>query len=385
MSDVGKRLAMYRKAWRMEIAESRLYRTLAEREPQEERKAVLARMAEMEERHAERWSALLRELGEEPGDYRESLRDRVRRWMILRGENDVVLRRLESTEAGADALYAELSSTAQSEEEQAILHQVQTEERAHGRALVDLAPSGQPPASRRLGEILGRERWHVRGAGWLGQAIYGLNDGLGAAFGVVSGVAGATGENERFVLLSGLATALASALSMGSGAYLSEKSQREVYEAEIGREREEIKRHPAEEVEEVALFYELKGFSPEDARRMASKLGEQPEQLLKILAHEELGLSEASFPNPWRSSASAAISTGIGAIVPVLPYFLLHGPAALLTSFVISTAAHFGVGAAKVVVTGRSWIRSGLEMMVIGLGEATITYLIGRLISPLLG
>src|SRR5258708_6052655 len=75
------------------------------------------------------------------------------------------------------------------------------------------------------------------GGGGLGDAIYGANDGLGAVFGIVSGVAGATGSASHIVLISGLAGMLASALSMGTGAYLATKSQREVYEAEIARER----------------------------------------------------------------------------------------------------------------------------------------------------
>jgi len=126
----------------------------------------------------------------------------------------------------------------------------------------------------------------------------------------------------------------------------------------------------------------LKGFSAEEAKRLATKLAEQPEQLLKTLAHEELGLSEKSFPNPWRSAVSATVSTAAGAIVPVLPFMFLSGMPALVWSFAISTAAHFAVGASKVIVTGRAWWKSGTEMTVVGLGEAVVTYCIGLLIAP---
>ena len=229
-----------------------------------------------------------------------------------------------------------------------------------------------------------RETWHVTGGGWIGQAIYGANDGLGAAFGVVSGVAGATDVNAKFVLLSGIATAVASALSMGSGAYLATKSEREVYQAEIERERREIAEHPDEEREEMELFYQLKGFSADEAKQMAAKLAENPEHFLKTLAHEELGLSERTFPNPWRAAVSATLSTAVGAFIPVIPYFWMSGMEALVASFIISTVAHFGVGAAKVFVTGRSWVKSGAEMTIVGLGEAFITYGIGLLIAPAL-
>jgi predicted membrane protein (TIGR00267 family) len=172
---------------------------------------------------------------------------------------------------------------------------------------------------------------------------------------------------------------------MGSGAYLAMKSEREVYEAEMERERREIEENPAEEVEELELFYQLKGFTAGEARTMASRLAEKPDQLLKTLAHEELGLSEQTFPNEWRSAISATISTAVGAAVPVLPFLFSSGMTALLISFVISTLAHFVVGASKVLVTGRSWLKSGTEMTLIGVGEAAITYVIGLLVSPAIG
>jgi len=178
--------------------------------------------------------------------------------------------------------------------------------------------------------------------------------------------------------------AVASALSMGSGAYLATKSEREVYAAEVEKEKREIEEHPEEEKEELELFYQLKGFSPDESKKMAAKLAEQPEQFLKTLAHEELGLSEKSFPNQWKSAFSATVSTALGAIIPVIPFIFWSGMEALVISFIISTAAHFAVGASKTIVTGRSWLKSGTEMTLIGLGEAVATYLIGLLIAPMI-
>ena len=246
---------------------------------------------------------------------------------------------------------------------------------------------GHPPhhPQRKLDLIFRREKWHVRAGGWIGQAIYGVNDGLGAAFGVVSGVAGATNTNGEFVLLSGFAAAIASALSMGSGAYLATKSEREVYEAEMEREKKEIEENPEEEKEELELFYQLKGFSVKESKKMVARLAKEPEHMLKTLAHEELGLSEQSFPKPWSAAGSATISTALGAMVPVIPFVFWSGMTALIISFIISTLAHFLVGASKVVVTGRSWIKSGTEMTLVGLGEAVVTYLIGLWIAPMIG
>jgi VIT1/CCC1 family predicted Fe2+/Mn2+ transporter/rubrerythrin len=372
-----------RQAWLDEMRSARNYHALALREPNPDRRAILERMAEAEERHAERWAKRLSALGADPGMYKETLLDKIRRSVLLKSDTASAAGILEAGEDQADRLYETLMTSAPSDADRAELTDTAREERAHSRALGEFE-SGAVGIPAKLQRILGRERWHVRGGGWIGQAIYGVNDGLGAAFGVVSGVAGATHANSEFVLLSGLATAIASALSMGSGAYLAAKSEREVYEAEIDKERGEIANNPEEEKEEMELFYELKGFTPAEAKTMVGRLAEQPGQLLKSLAHEELGLSEQRFPNQWVAASSASLSTAIGAVVPVIPFFFASGMTALTISFIVSTLAHFIVGSSKVLVTGRSWLTSGAEMTLIGLGEAAATYLLGMLLSPLI-
>ena len=384
MSQRDKLINGLRQAWRDELASARNYRALAGRETNPEKRAILLRLAEAEDKHAVNWAARLRELGVEPGEYRETFIERARRWALVQSGTDTAVTKLEALEDGADAMYDELAKIAPSEDMRSQLVEAQREERSHSRVLSEFTEARVLPAQRKLEKILGSEKWHVTGAGWIGQAIYGANDGLGAAFGVVSGVAGATNVNGQFVLLSGIAVAIASALSMGSGAYLATKSECEVYEAEMERERMEIETDPEQEREEMELFYQLKGFSADEAKMMAARLAEQPEHLLKTLAHEELGLSEKAFPNPWRAAVSATVSTAAGAFVPVIPFIFLSGTPALVWSFVISTAAHFVVGASKVIVTGRSWLKSGAEMTVVGVGEALVTYMIGLLIAPAL-
>jgi VIT1/CCC1 family predicted Fe2+/Mn2+ transporter/rubrerythrin len=371
-------------AWRDEMRSAKNYHELAKREANPEKRAILIRMAEAEERHAERWLARLRELGSDPGKYTESLVDRLRRWMLLKSDTTVAAKMLEAGESEADKLYDVLMSTARNDNDKNSLLDAQREERSHTRMLEEFEGAPGHP-QRKLDSMLRRETWHVHAGGWIGQAIYGVNDGLGAAFGVVSGVAGATAANGEFVLLSGFATMVASALSMGSGAYLAMKSEREVYEAEVEREKHEIQNNPKEELEELELFYQLKGFTESEARAMAQRLAEKPDQLLKTLVHEELGLSEGSFPNEWRSAISATVSTAIGASVPVLPFLFTSGMNALIISLIVSTAAHFLVGASKVLVTGRSWVKSGIEMTLVGLGEAAITFAIGLLVAPAIG
>jgi len=372
-------------AWRDEMLSARNYHALAEREANPERKKILERMAVAEEHHAERWAKRLGELGVSTGTFSETPVERIRRWVLLRSDTNVAAKMLEAGESEADKLYDVLLTNAPNEADRQSLTEAQLDERAHNRMLEEFEGKSAYEPQTKLESILRREKWHVRAGGWIGQAIYGVNDGLGAAFGVVSGVAGATHANPEFVLLSGFATAIASALSMGGGAYLATKSEREVYEAEIERERREIEENPEEEREELELFYQLKGFTESEAKAMAERLAEKPDQMLKTLAHEELGLSEQTFPKEWPAALSATISTAIGAAVPVIPFVFSSGMTALVISFVVSILAHFLVGASKVVITGRSWLKSGTEMTLIGIGEAAITYGIGLLVSPAIG
>src|SRR5262249_36232187 len=155
------------------------------------------------------------------------------------------------------------------------------------------------------------------------------------------------------------------------------KSEREVYESEVSRERAEIEEDPQEELLELELFYQLKGFSAEEARTMAERMQKEPKQFLRTLVHEELGLSEASFPNPILPTLSAAVSTAIGGFIPIIPFFFTIGLPAVIWSFVISTLAHFAVGASKSLVTTRPWWASGAEMTIVGILEAAITYGLG--------
>src|SRR6185436_3281671 len=166
--------------------------------------------------------------------------------------------------------YDDLVSRLTDPRDRQIAEEALIDERDHAIVLRTLAGGTIPTPRTTLDAILHRERWHVRSAGWIGDAIYGVNDGLGAVFGIVSGMAGYTGGSE-VVLAAGLAGTVASALSMGAGAYLSSKSEREVYESEIARERTEVEEDPHEEMLELELFYQLKGLSQEEARAMAEQ------------------------------------------------------------------------------------------------------------------
>ena len=374
MIDKGN-LATIEKMWRREIEAATTYRHLADREADPKRKDILMRLVVQEENHAARWGErIAAATGRQPD------RTKVERglsWFDRISDPRVVLNRLEQEENQAEADYDRLMERLSDPDDRRIAEEAKLDERSHAVILRTLAGGSLPTPRSTLDTILRRERWHVRGTGWIGDAIYGVNDGLGAVFGIVSGMAGYTGGSE-VVLAAGLAGTLASALSMGAGAYLASKSEREVYESEVSRERAEIEEDPNEELLELDLFYQLKGFSADEARSMAERIQKEPKQFLRTLVSEELGLSEENFPNPWRSTLSATVSTAIGGFIPIIPFFFTIGMPAVIASFVVSTLAHFAVGASKALVTTRSWWASGTEMTIVGIIEAAITYGLGR-------
>jgi VIT1/CCC1 family predicted Fe2+/Mn2+ transporter/rubrerythrin len=367
-------LATVEKMWRREIEAATTYRHLAEREADPKRREILMKLSAQEEHHAARWGERIAAATGRTPDRREV--ERGLSWFQRISDPNVVLHRLEQEENRAEAEYDQLMARLSDPDDRRIAEQAKVEEADHAIILRTLAGGSLPTPRSTLDTILRRERWHVRGTGWIGDAIYGVNDGLGAVFGIVSGMAGYTGGS-GVVLAAGLAGTLASALSMGAGAYLASKSEREVYESEVARERAEIEEDPHEELLELELFYQLKGLSADEARVMAERIHKQPKQFLRTLVHEELGLSEESFPNPLRSTISATVSTAIGGFIPIIPFFFTVGMPAVVASFVISTVAHFVVGASKALVTMRPWWASGAEMTVVGILEAAITYGLG--------
>ncbi len=228
-----------------------------------------------------------------------------------------------------------------------------------------------------LNRMLGRERWHkTHTTGWIGDAIYGVNDGLGAIFGIIAGVAGYTASSHT-VLISGMFGALASTLSMGAGAWLATKSETELRQKEIEHERREILEDPEHELEELALLYQLKGFTETESLAMAERIAKDTDQFVKTMAQEELGFQDESAGSPWKSAGIGSVSTLVGGIVPLIPFFFVSGITAMIAAAVVSIVAHFAVGAAKSFVTARSWWASGFEMTLAGVVVGVVAYGLG--------
>jgi VIT1/CCC1 family predicted Fe2+/Mn2+ transporter len=234
-------------------------------------------------------------------------------------------------------------------------------------------------------EQLGR-RHKGMGGGNLRAAVFGVNDGLVSNASLIMGVAGASGPSASsgVILLAGVAGLLAGAFSMAAGEYLSVRSQREMYEHQIGLEREELEEYPQEEAAELALIFQAKGLDREEARRLAEKIIADPDRALDTLTREELGLNPSELGSPWGAALFSFVAFSAGAGVPLLPFFFSAGMTALFAAIGITAAAMFGVGAALSLFTGRHAWLGGLRMLAIGGAAGGATYLIGRALGVVL-
>ncbi len=389
----GRLLTALNGNWQTEMTGFHTYTVLAERESDPARRGALLSLAEAEKQHAALWAARIEALSGTLPVYKGSATGEANALSARVGGDTLALRRLELDESRDVARYGKQLRELGDPQSLAILEQVIEDEQEHYRTLGSLIRNRPPRAPDRpydpqtaLDELIAaREKGRPRAASWIGDAIYGVNDGLGSIFGIVSGVSGATAGNSKFVLIAGLAGMIASALSMGSGAYLAAKSEREIYEAEYAREREAVAMNESEARELLSLTYQVRGLTAEDADRFVEHIAKDKERLVRALARERLDTTEEGLSRPWVSATSGALSTAVGAFVPVVPFFFMSGISAVVVAGVVSLAAHFAVGAAKSLITIRSWWSSGIEMTLVGAVEGAVTYAVGIALGNLGG
>jgi vacuolar iron transporter family protein len=316
-SDNKRLLAALEANWQAEMEGHHTYSGLVKREDDPQRRNALRGLAAAEKHHAGLWAGRILELGGQVPQYTASESGQAESLTTRVGGADLALRRLEIDEGRDIAKYGKQLKALGDEPSIAILKEVIADEREHYQTLGNLIRSRRPlpamspeRAQEELDSLLNaRKEGHPQAAGWVGDAIYGVNDGLGSIFGIVSGVSGATLGNSHFVLIAGLAGMVASALSMGSGAYLAAKSEREIFEAEFAREREAVEDNEAEAREVLSLSYQIRGLPEEDAERFVEQLAKNKEQLIKALARERLNTTEEGLSKPLVSAVSGALST----------------------------------------------------------------------------
>jgi vacuolar iron transporter family protein len=337
-------------SWREEKRAAWLYRIVSDAESGTTRQILFLELAQAAERQAAIWAESLASAGQAIPPYHPDIRTRLVGWLIPR--------------LGVRAMKGMLAAM-----------------KVRGMSLYHVpAPHGIPT---RVDQI-DPERHKSPGSGNLRAAVFGINDGLISNASLILGVAGA-GVSSHTILLSGLAGLLAGAFSMAAGEYVSVRSQREFHEYQMALEREELDQYPQEEAAELALIYAARGADPEQARRMADTLLQDPDRALDALAREELGLNPDDLGSPWAAAISSFLAFSLGATLPVLPYLLLSPAQAFIGVWVVTGIALFGVGAAISLFTGRRALTGGLRMLLIGCTAGAATWAIGRVLGVALG
>jgi predicted membrane protein (TIGR00267 family) len=348
------------------------YIALIKRAKDERIKQLLIRIKEDEAKHAEFWSERIEELGgKREGATKASLRNlKVGLMMSVLGTKGFFEWAVVGEEESIQnlAIHAEkIRHTDISE----TWSRFASDERMH--------------LERMRKEVLGMDAWEIRGGGGVRDMIFGANDGLVSTLAFVAGVVGAL-TDPYIVLLSGVAELFAGTISMAAGAYQSSKSELEVLERESRRKKVKKGKTPEEQRQELVEFYQAEGFKKGEAEAIADRIFQGKELPTQIGTLEELGLAPEELGNPVKAAVLCGVSFGLAALVPILP-FVFHDLSctdAMIASIVATVATLFGVGALKTIFSRKNWVRSGLEMMVIGTSAAAITYLIGTLFSMII-
>lgn len=343
-----------------------LYETLAEREGESARGVQMRELADFEERHATIWENLITRL-------RRRVPRRVRLWE----------HRLLTWLARIFGVGTVLP----------ILHRIEVDgiRRYRGQA----SRWADPAAQEAFDEILPDEVSHEidlfetmrktgRSGGRLRSAVLGANDGLGSILALVAGVAAAT-SSAPVVIIAGLAGLIAGAVSMAASGYISVKAEQDVYASQVRLQREAFEVAPEARKEQLTEAYTSKGLSQPEAALVVERLAENEDEFLRAMLVEGRGIAESSFEDPGRLALYTGLAFVFAGLIPILPFLALPVSAAIIGAVVFASAALFLTGVLRSLSTLNSFLRSGVEMVLIGLGAAAATYLVGLVVGGLAG
>lgn len=342
-------------SWHEEKRSAYLYGVIAQVEPDEKLKQLFLHLAEEAENQSKSWLEAARKAGAEPpAIYQPELRARIVAWLIRTLGPSKIKPILAAIKIRGLSAYA---NSAQNK----------------------LRKSGFHPTPKSVDEV-GASHRGAGTSGGLRAAVFGVNDGLVSVACLVLGVAGAASTNST-ILLTGVAGLLAGAFSMAAGEYISMRSQREMFEYQIGLERAELAQYPEEEANELTLIYMARGLHEDEARALANRLIADPVVGLDTLAREELGLNPDELGSPWLAAGASFLAFTLGGLIPLIPFLLQIKLFALQASIGLTALSLFSVGLALSLYTGKHAIWGGMRMLLIGGSAGIMTYLIGHLMG----
>ena len=353
--------------YREEVSSRWIYLHLAGTDRQPARAAMFRTLAGFEERHAAIWAGLLRKLGRPVPLVKPLVNHRILSWMAKVLGVGAVVSIVHREEVDGVAKYRDQARRWTSPEAQQLFGELLPDEVAHEIDTFATATAAGPA-----------------GGGSLRSVLLGAIDGFASIVALAAGVAAIT-RSDPTVLIAGSAALVAGALSMAASEYVSVKAENEARQAQVVMEREAVQAAPSTKRRQLVDAYVAKGLTPDEAEQVVNRLSQRPEEFLRSLLAERLGLVGSEGEHPARQGFLTGISFALAGGLPLLPFLLLPAHVAVLASVLLTGAALFLAGLFRALSSLQSFLKSGLEMLLIGLGSAGGTFLIGLLVGGAVG
>ncbi len=344
-----------------------MYQSLAAADRIPARAALLRELAEYEERHAALWAGLLKKLGRPLPRETRMLEHRILVGMARILGVGPVLPIVHRGEVDGVEKYRDQARRWQDPEAATVFRTILPDEVAHE---IETSSAAKEAGSKTSGSLR--------------SLLLGAIDGFASIVALSAGVAGATGMNKP-VLIAGAASVVAGALSMAASEYVSVKAEHDARAAQTRMEGEAASVAPDTKRDQLARAYEAKGLSTDEATKVATRLQEDPKRFLDALVAERYGTGVEEDERPGRQGLLTGVSFALAGAVPLVPYLILGTEAAIIVSVVVTAVALFLAGLFRALSSLHPFLRSGLEMVAVGMGAAAGTFLIGLVVGGAVG
>ena len=227
------------------------------------------------------------------------------------------------------------------------------------------------------------EDWHTSKGRTIRDIVYAVDTGLITTIAFLAGVSVSLIVT-RSILMAGIVYVVSGTIAIFFGAYISTKAQRDFFENQIERERQEIEELPEKETEEIRDIFREFGFQEDDLEVAVRRITSNKDLWLKFMIQEEIGLVPGTMDNPVSIGLISAGSFLVGAIPVIAPFFFVYSvPKALLIAAVVVVVLLFILGVWKTRFTKVHWLRSGIETLIFGGLSCGIGFSLGRIIAAL--
>jgi VIT1/CCC1 family predicted Fe2+/Mn2+ transporter len=344
-----------------------MYEALAAADRIPARAAFLRELAEFEHRHAALWAGLLEKLGRPVPKPARTLNHRILVLMARLLGVGAVLPIIHRADVDGVERYRDQARRWTNADAAALFQALLPDEVAYE---IETSNAAQAAGSN--------------GGGSLRSVLLGAIDGFASIVALSAGVAAATNLS-RTVLIAGAASVVAGALSMAASEYISVKAEHDARAAQTRMEGEALSVAPGVKRDQLVAAFQAKGLSKEDATRAVDGLQQNPGKLLEALVAERYGTAEPQDERPGRQGLLTGISFALAGALPLIPFLFLGTHSAVIASVLVTAGALFLAGLFRALSSLHPFIRSGFEMLAIGMGAAAGTYLIGLLIGGAVG